>query len=59
MPKSITWYFVSDENDEQMSMPTTSYKEAKADLKYYQAYGSGYHTYKIESYLEEVSSDDR
>lgn len=53
MVKFVTYYFVSNEDDEQMSMPTKSYDEAKKDLKYYQSHGSGYHTYKIESYIDE------
>ena len=53
MVKFVTYYFVSNEDDEQMSMPTKSYYEAKEDLKFYQSYGSGRHKYKIESFIDE------
>jgi hypothetical protein len=48
----MTFYFISNENDEQLSTPTTSYKVAKSLLRYYQSLENDTHIYKIDSYLD-------
>lgn len=47
MKKKISYFYVVDEDGDQRSLPTKSYKEAKKDLKEIIKNSSGYHRYDI------------
>lgn len=53
--KKISYFFVVDEDGDQMSIPTPSYKEAKKDLKEIIKNSSGFHRYAI----DEIEMEER
>lgn len=56
MIKKIRYFYVVDEYDYQITIPTTSYKEAQKDLEELLINSSGFHKYDIEC-VEEVQDE--
>lgn len=53
MKKTIRYFYVVDEDGDQRTLLTTSYREAQKDLKELQEKSSGFHKYDIEC-VEEI-----
>lgn len=55
----ISYFYVVDEDGDQMSVPTTSYKEAKNDLKDLIKKSSGLHRYTIDEFQVEEEKNEK